>query len=112
VADDRRALQLELREQRREELLVELDQGRPAHLVGAAERRHVERDDAVVAQQPGHHPAPAVRGVAVSVDQQDGRPLAGVDHVGRHAVDVHQPVRQSVSARVVQPRMACPFPHT
>jgi hypothetical protein len=111
VPDHRGPLHLEPFEQLREEVAVEVQQLGHTRLAGAAERRHVDRDHAMAGQQAGRHPAPAVRRVAVAVDEQDGRPLAGVDDVGRHAADVDQPMRQLATARVVQSGMLWPAAH-
>src|SRR4051794_31291487 len=106
VADHGRTVDLEPLEQLREELLVEGEQARHAGVGGAPERRYVERDDAVAGEEARHDAAPAVGGVAVSVDQEDRRPLARVVEEGGHAAHIDRPVGDLPAPGVVQPRVS------
>src|SRR3954451_1413 len=102
MADDGRLIELHLVEERREELSVEVKELALRRLVGAPERRHVERDHAVVLEQAGHHPAPRVGRVAVAVDQQNRRPIACVGDVGPDARYLDEAVGELVPLCVVQ----------
>jgi hypothetical protein len=55
----------------------------------------------MVGEQAGHHAAPAVGGVAVAVDQDDRRAVAGVVEEGRDPVDVELAVRKLLASRIV-----------
>ena len=56
----------------------------------------------VAVEQSRHHAAPAIRGVAIAVDEDDRRTMAGVDDVRRDAVHLDEPVRELAPLRVVQ----------
>jgi hypothetical protein len=57
-------------------------------------------------EQARNNAAPPVGGVAVAVDEENGRPFAGVRHIRAHAVDVEHAVRKLVAARVVESRVS------
>src|SRR6186997_3555485 len=110
MAYERRALDVEFLEESGKELLVTTDQvvvealGR---ITGAAERRYVDRDHPATACQRRDDPAPRVRGVAVSVQQDDRSKRRGglrgrVDDVRLAAGDVEQPARELHPACVEQ----------
>jgi len=80
-------------------------------IAGPAEGRYVDRDHPATACKRRDDPAPRVRGVAISVQQDDRRERRGalrgrVDDVRLAAGDVEQPARELHSARVEQAWMS------
>ena len=112
VADHGRALELELLEQRREEVLVEVHQraaGAPRRSGRTAARRSRSRGGRAAGRArrgASRRRCRRSRGSAGSAGPRRRRPRRSTT-----PLDVDQPVRQRVAARVVQPRMACSLPH-